>query len=223
LTPNPAANPSTAAGPSAGPASSLFGGGDLPDHTDVWLIRHGETEWSASGQHTGRTDIPLTPAGEEQARAIRALLDGVEPVLVVSSPLQRALRTAELAGLRVDEVDDDLAEWNYGEYEGITTDDIQRSRPSWSIWCDGAPGGETPAQVGERADRMLGKIATRLADGPIVLVGHGHFGRALGVRWIGVPISVGASLLLGTAAPCRLGAEHGVAAIAQWNLPNPAA
>jgi broad specificity phosphatase PhoE len=216
-------HPTSGAGPTAGPASSLFGGGNLPSDTEVWLVRHGETEWSLSGQHTGTTEIPLTEAGEAQARAVRKVIGDIEPALVVSSPRQRALRTAELAGLRVDEVDDDLAEWDYGEYEGVTTKDIQRTRPSWSIWSDGAPGGESPAQVGERADRMLAKIAGRLADGPVVLVGHGHFGRALGVRWIGVPISVGASLLLGPAAPCKLGAEHGVAAIAQWNLPNPAA
>lgn len=213
----------TGAGPTAGPASSLFGGGDLPRDTEVWLVRHGETEWSLSGQHTGTTEIPLTEAGEAQARAVRTVIGDIAPALVVSSPRQRALRTAELAGLRVDDVDEDLAEWDYGEYEGITTADIRRTRPSWSLWRDGAPGGETPEQVGRRADRMLGKIARRLADGPVVLVGHGHFGRALGVRWIGVPISVGASLLLGPAAPCKLGAEHGIAAIAQWNLPNPAA
>jgi probable phosphoglycerate mutase len=128
-----------------------------------------------------------------------------------------------LADLDVDGVTEDLAEWNYGEYEGRTTQDIRDEQPGWSIWTAGAPGGETGEQVAERADRVLLRAAEALADGPVVLIGHGHFSRALGARWIEQPVSAGARLLLGTAAPSILGAQYGVRAIVRWNLPNPAA
>jgi probable phosphoglycerate mutase len=196
---------------------------ELPDHVQLWLVRHGETEWSASGRHTGISDIPLTEAGERQARALAPMLAELAPALVLCSPRRRAQHTAELAGLRVDEIVDDLAEWDYGDYEGRTTHEIRDERPGWSIWTDGVPGGETAAQVGARADRVLVRAARALADGPVVLVGHGHFSRVLGARWMGMPVAGGAHLLLGTAAPSILGAQYGAPAIVRWNLPNPAA
>jgi probable phosphoglycerate mutase len=194
----------------------------LPADAALWLIRHGETEWSKSGQHTGRSDIPLTPFGEDQARALRPLLADVRPVLVLSSPRIRAQHTAELAGLSVTDIDEDLAEWDYGDYEGLTTAEIRRTDPGWTVFTHPSPGGETAEQVGQRADRVLNRARQRLADGPVVLVAHGHIGRVLGARWIGLPVSGGANLALGTAAPSLLGAEHSVPVLNHWNLPNPA-
>ena len=212
----------TEAGPASGPAFPVPAATELPDDVELWVVRHGETEWSASGRHTGTTDIPLTRHGEEQARALRDLLAGVRPVLVLSSPRRRATHTAELAGLEVDEITDDLAEWDYGAYEGRTTADIRRDDPDWSIWTSGVPGGETFESIRGRADRILERATARLADGPVVLVGHGHFSRVLGARWIGQPVAGGANLLLGTAAPSILGSQYGQRAILRWNMPNPA-
>jgi probable phosphoglycerate mutase len=215
---------SVEAGSGSEPASGMLGAGrELPDDTALWLVRHGETEWSESGQHTGVTDIPLTEDGEKQAAAVRSVIGDLGPAYVLCSPLQRARRTAELAGLSVDGFDDDLQEWNYGDYEGRTTAEIRDEVPDWSIWTHGAPGGESPADVSARADRVLARAAQRLDGGPVVLVGHGHFSRALGARWLDLPVTAGANLLLGTAAPCKLGAQYGVAAIVHWNLPNPVA
>jgi broad specificity phosphatase PhoE len=208
------------AGPSAGPA---FVAPELPEHVELWIVRHGETEWSASGKHTSTTDLPLTAAGERQAAAVRDILGDLRPVLVLSSPRQRALQTARLAGLEVTETTEDLAEWAYGEYEGRTTEEIRESVPGWTIWRDGVPGGESASAVGERADRVLTRAARALHDGPVVLVGHGHFSRVLGARWIGLPVSAGGNLLLGTAAPSLLGAQYGSPVVNRWNLPNPAA
>ena len=188
----------------------------------VWLVRHGETEWSLNGKHTGRSDIPLTENGERQAAALADLLRAVQPVRVLSSPRQRALETARLAGIEVDEVTDELAEWDYGDYEGRTTEEIQQSVPDWTVFTHGCPAGESVAAVQRRADRVLGSIGPWLDDGPVMLFGHGHFSRALGARWVGLPVSGGASLLLGTAAPSVLGADHGAPAIVRWNMPNPA-
>ncbi|WP_096305124.1 acid phosphatase [Jatrophihabitans sp. GAS493] len=187
----------------------------------MWLIRHGETEWSRSGQHTGKTDLPLTELGERQARAVRDIVGHLKPSLVLSSPRQRALRTAELAGLRVDAVDDDLAEWDYGDYEGLTSQQIHQRDPDWTVWTHGCPGGETGAQVAARADRVLAVAAQHAVDGPVVLVAHGHMSRVLGIRWIGLPITAGASFALDTAAPSMLGAQHEVPVIMHWNIPNP--
>src|SRR5581483_11239219 len=153
---------------------------DLPDDVALWLVRHGETEWSASGRHTGVTDLPLTPAGRRQAEAVREVLGDLRPALVLSSPRSRALVTAELAGLAVDDVTDDLAEWDYGDYEGKTTAEIREDVPGWTLFDDGVPGGETSEQVGARADRVLTRAAAALPEGPVVLVGHGHFSRVLG-------------------------------------------
>jgi broad specificity phosphatase PhoE len=211
---------SVEAGPADGPA---FVVPDLPEHAVLWIVRHGETEWSASGKHTSTTDLPLTAAGERQAAAVRDILGDLRPVLVLSSPRQRALQTARLAGLEVTETTEDLAEWAYGEYEGRTTEEIRESVPGWTIWRDGVPGGESASAVGERADRVLTRAARALHDGPVVLVGHGHFSRVLGARWIGLPVSAGGNLLLGTAAPSLLGAQYGSPVVNRWNLPNPAA
>jgi probable phosphoglycerate mutase len=210
----------TEAGSEAGPA---FAAPALPDSAELWIVRHGETEWSKSGRHTGSTDVPLTETGKEQAAALRDTLADLRPVLVLCSPRQRAQDTARLAGLAVDEVSGDLAEWDYGAYEGLTTPEIREHDPGWTIFSHPAPGGETAEQVRVRADRVLSRAAARLEDGPVVLVGHGHFSRVLGARWMGLPVSSGANLLLGTAAPSVLGAQHGVPAIVRWNIPNPTA
>jgi probable phosphoglycerate mutase len=187
-------------------------------------VRHGETEWSRSGQHTGRTDLPLTDRGADEARALRPLLADLDPCLILSSPRVRALRTAELAGLRVDEVDDDLVEWDYGDYEGLTTAEIREADPGWTVFRGPNPGGEEADAVGARADRVLQRVVDAVVNGdgrPVVLVGHGHFSRVLGVRWIGWPATAGACLQLDSAAPSVLGVQHAAPVIVHWNLPNP--
>src|SRR5919198_2874837 len=205
----------------AGIESAAFVAPELPDHAELWLVRHGETEWSAAGRHTSTTEVPLTPAGERQARALRPTLERLAPALVMCSPRRRAQETARLAGLSVDETSGDLAEWDYGAYEGRTTAEIRRANPDWSLWTSGAPGGEAQHQVTERADRVLSRAAKALLDGPVVLVGHGHFSRVLAARWIGLPAAGGAHLLLGTAALAVLGAQYGVPAIVRWNVSAP--
>ena len=179
----------------------------------IVLLRHGQTEWSASGQHTSRTDIPLTDRGrvlaEETAELGRRILRGRTPALVLTSPRARAQVTAELVGLHVDRVDDRLVEWDYGEYEGRTTSEIRTEQPGWSIWERGAPGGETPEQVTKRADDLIADVATTLADGDVVLVGHGHFSRALMARWIGLAVVEGARFMLDAPAWAVLGHYHG--------------
>lgn len=197
--------------------------GPIPDDTALWLIRHGETEWSKSGQHTGRTDLPLTETGERQATALGAMLAGVQPVLVLSSPRQRAVRTAELAGLKIDDIDPDLSEWDYGDYEGRTTTQIRESVPGWSLFTHPVPNGETPHELAVRADRVLRRALPHLAQGPVMFIAHGHISRVIGARWIGLDVLDAGRLMLGTAAPSVLGAEHGGAAIKHWNVPNPAA
>lgn len=209
------------AGSAEGPAFVVPG--PVPDDAALWLIRHGETEWSKSGQHTGRTELPLTPTGEKQAIALGSALADVHPVLVLCSPRQRAVRTADLAGLRVDDIDPDLAEWDYGEYEGLTTAQIRDRVPGWSLWTHPVPGGEAPQQVAARADRVLSRAFPHLATGPVVLIAHGHISRVIGARWIGLGAVDGGRLALGTAAPSVLGGEHGTPVIERWNMPNPAA
>ena len=186
-------------------------GTDLPQ---VWLVRHGSTEWSTSGRHTGRTDIELTAEGEQAAQALRPVLAGRQFALVLSSPLQRARRTAELAGA-TPELDDDLREWDYGDYEGRTTPDIRETRPGWSLWKDGVPGGETADEVAARADRVIARV--RAAGGDCLLFAHGHLLRVLGARWIGDGPDGGQHLLLSTAAVCVLGYERETPALARWN------
>jgi broad specificity phosphatase PhoE len=184
---------------------------------EIVLIRHGQTEWSAAGRHTSYTDLDLTPEGERQARVAGERLAGRTLAAVISSPRKRALRTAELAGLAVTETTEDLAEWNYGEYEGITTPAIHETDPDWWLWTDGAPGGERPEQVAARLDRVLAHARTFLADGDVVLIAHGHSLRVAGARWIGLPAGGGGLLKLGTATLSVLGFEHGRPAIAAWN------
>jgi broad specificity phosphatase PhoE len=188
---------------------------------EILLIRHGETTWSASHRHTSYTDLELTPDGERQARALATMLTGRRFVRVLSSPRQRALRTAHLAGLTVDVADPDLAEWNYGEYEGRTSADIHQDQPHWNLWTDGSPGGESPAQVGERLDRVIARVAPLLDQGSVAVIAHGHSLRVLGARWIGLPPSAGGLLRLDTATVSVLGHEHGRQVIRRWNQPAP--
>jgi broad specificity phosphatase PhoE len=176
------------------------------------LIRHGETEWSRDKRHTSRTDVPLTDTGREQARA----LAGGTFDLVLVSPRRRARETAELAGLRNVEIDEDLVEWDYGDYEGRTTADIRTERPGWELWRDGCPGGETVEQVGERADRAIARALE--TQGDVAIVAHGHLLRILGARWIGLPASGGGALALDTATRCELGFERERRVIVTWNL-----
>ena len=191
----------------------------VPDNAELWLLRHGETEWSRTGRHTGRTDLPLTPHGEDAARELSAVFAQLHPALVLVSPRSRARQTAQLAGLRADDVEPDLAEWDYGDYEGRTSQEIAAERPGWVLWRDGAPNGESPAQVAARADRVLERVCAALATGPVVLVSHGHISRMLAARWIGLGTDGGAHLLLSPAAPSILSAQYGIAAIKQWNVP----
>ncbi|HET6212713.1 MAG TPA: histidine phosphatase family protein [Micromonosporaceae bacterium] len=184
---------------------------------EIVLIRHGETEWSAAGRHTSYTDVDLTGNGERQAAALRTPLEGWAFAAVLASPRRRALRTAELAGLAVTTVDNDLAEWDYGEYEGVTTAEIRQTRPDWSLWTDGCPGGESPADVGARLDRVLDRV--RGYRGDVALVGHGHALRVAGARWIGLPVAAGGRLRLDTATLSRLGYEHAMPALLSWNAP----
>ena len=212
-TPPPRTDPAT---------GSVFGvAEEVPEGAELWLVRHGETEWSRSGQHTSRTDVPLTEHGEDQSLAVRGLLDGLSPFLVLCSPRIRAQRTAALAGLRVDEIDNDLSEWDYGDYEGLTGAQIREQVPGWSLWTHGVPNGETAEQVTALADRVLARACKALAIGPVVLVAHGHISRVLGARWIGLHANAGRNLLLGTAAPSVLSVQYGVPAIDRWNMPNP--
>ncbi|HEV7193545.1 MAG TPA: histidine phosphatase family protein [Jatrophihabitantaceae bacterium] len=194
----------------------------LDDSAALWVIRHGETEWSKAGRHTGRTDLELTEAGRAQAVALGGMLAQVRPVLVLCSPRRRALETARLAGIEVDDVDDDLAEWDYGDYEGRTAASIRADVPGWTLWTHGVPHGETAAQVSRRADRVLLRAAGELDRGPVILVAHGHISRVMAARWIGLPATGGANLALSTAAPSVLGAQYGLPVIDRWNIPNPA-
>ena len=181
-------------------------------------MRHGETEWSASGQHTSRTDLPLTPVGEQQARSLSAALADHRFQLVLSSPRRRARRTAELAGFQP-EIDQDLAEWDYGDLEGLTIDQIRARYPGWTIWTGPWPGGEQPSEVAARADRVVGR-ALGLAHGARALVfAHGHFLRALAARWLGLAATDGRLFSLGTATMSELGWEHGQPDIEHWNMP----
>ena len=186
----------------------------------IYLFRHGQTEWSVSGQHTGLTDIPLTQAGEAQARSLAPRLKDLVFDHVLTSPLVRARRTGELAGLNHMEVEPDLAEWDYGAYEGKTSKEIHEARPRWDVFSDGAPGGESPGDVTERADRLIARLETM--GGRVALFSHGHFSRVLAMRWIGQPIALGKHFTLGEAAMNILATDpgHGEArVISLWNLP----
>ena len=173
----------------------------------VYLARHGETAWSVSGQHTGLTDLPLTERGERNARRLGERLAGMRFARVFTSPLQRAARTCELAGFGpIAEVDRDLVEWNYGEYEGRRASEIRAERPDWQLFRDGCPAGESPHQVGARADRVVGRV--RAVRGDVLIFSSGHFLRVLAARWLGLEAAAGRYLLLGTASLSALGYEH---------------
>ena len=185
----------------------------------VYVARHGETAWSLSGQHTGRTDLPLTPNGERNARRLGERLKGMTFQKVFTSPLQRASRTCELAGFGpVAESDPDLVEWDYGRYEGLRSAEILAERPDWELFRDGCPGGESPAQIGERADRVVARV--REVNANVLLFSSGHFIRVLAARWLALgPGSAGRYFLLSTASLSALGYEHNLAhpVIRLWN------
>jgi broad specificity phosphatase PhoE len=188
----------------------------------VFLLRHGETEWSLSGKHTGRTDVPLTERGrglaEAAGRLVGALRDASPPALVLTSPRSRARDTARLAGFRADGVDQRLAEWDYGEFEGRTTPEIRETVPGWTVWTHPCPGGETAADVGRRADSVLVDARAALDRGDVVFVGHGHFSRVLVARWIGLPATEGVRFAMEAPSWAVLGDERGVPRIDHVNL-----
>ena len=182
----------------------------------VYLMRHGETEWSLSGQHTGVTDIPLTENGRNLARLLAPVLAKETFALVLTSPLKRARATCELAGLGPQaEVDRDLMEWNYGEYEGLTPKQIHAKAPGWLLFRDGCPGGETPEQVGVRVDRII--VRTRAVEGNVALFAHGHFFRVFAARWLGLPATAGGHFLLDTATLSVLSYYRDIPAVKRWN------
>ena len=183
---------------------------------EVWLVRHAETAWSRDHRHTGRTDIPLTDAGREHAVELAPRLAEHDFALALSSPLSRARDTAELAGMSGGlAIREDLLEWDYGAYEGITTAEIRETRPDWLLWRNGCPGGERPEEVAARVDRVIAEA--RAAEGDVALFAHGHVLRVLAARWIGEPAAAGGRLALSTGAICVLGYEREVAVIWRWN------
>jgi broad specificity phosphatase PhoE len=184
----------------------------------VYLARHGDTAWTVSGQHTGRTDLPLLPEGEENACRLGERLKGMHFVKVFTSPLQRAARTCELAGFgSVAETDPDLVEWDYGKYEGLRSAEILKARPDWDLFCDGGPGGESSVQVGERADRVIKRV--RAVEGTVLLFSSGHFLRVLVARWLGLVPASGRYFVLSTASLNALGYEHNLSepVVRLWN------
>jgi len=186
---------------------------------ELYFMRHGETAWSLTGQHTGRTDLPLTDHGEAEARALGTLLRGVTFDHVFTSPRQRARRTCELTGHAHAIVEPDLAEWDYGDYDGIRIDEIRATRPTWDIYTDGCPGGESPDQITARADRLIARLA--LLAGRVAVFSHGHFGRVLGVRWIGLPLGTARHFAINTASCSILDRDPGRdhrPRIVHWNI-----
>ena len=183
--------------------------------TEVWLVRHGETEWSRDHKHTSTTELPLTDVGEEVARQLPTRLAGVDFARVLTSPRQRARRTAELAGFPDAVVDEDLVEWAYGDYEGITTAEIRETVPGWTVWTHPTPGGETGAQVAQRLDRVIERART--ADGRVLVFGHGHALRVLAARWIEQPPEEGRFFRLDTATVSVLGYERDTPCLLRWN------
>jgi probable phosphoglycerate mutase len=185
---------------------------------EIYLIRHGQTEWSLNGRHTGISDIPLTENGRQEARRWQPYAATKTFALVLTSPLQRARETCELTGLgKQAQVDRDLTEWDYGAYEGLTRQQIHAKQPTWLIFNDGCPGGESPEQIGTRVDRVIARV--RAVKGDVALFAHGHVLRVLGARWLGLPARDGGHFLLDTATLCVLSFYHGVPAIKRWNAP----
>ena len=184
----------------------------------VYLVRHGETAWSLSGQHTGITDIPLTANGRRVAKLFEPLCAKLTLTLVLTSPLERARTTCELAGLGARaEIDRNLMEWNYGEYEGLTPKQIRAKAPEWLLFRDGCPGGESPEQVGARVDRLVTRV--RAAEGHVALFAHGHILRVLAARWVALPAPAGCHFMLDTATVSVLGYYRGIPAVKRWNAP----
>jgi broad specificity phosphatase PhoE len=182
----------------------------------VYLIRHGETEWSLSGQHTGITDIPLTENGRNVAKQLEPILAKETFTLILTSPLERSRETCKLAGLGTRaEIDRNLMEWNYGEYEGLTPKEIHAKAPGWMLFRDGCPGGESPEQVGARADRVIARV--RAAEGHVALFAHGHIFRVFAARWLGLPATAGRHFLLDTATLSILSYYRGIPAVKRWN------
>jgi broad specificity phosphatase PhoE len=185
---------------------------------NLFCIRHGETEWSLSGQHTGVTDIPLTDNGRQLAKRLREPLSCYNFSLVLVSPLQRALETCALAGLSESaQIEADLMEWNYGDFEGLTSAQIHKNHPGWIVFRDGCPNGEAPAEVAERVDRIISRAVT--LEGDVALFAHGHVLRTLAARWIGLPPEEGMRFLLGTGTICILGFYRDARAVRVWNAP----
>ncbi|GEP38762.1 phosphoglycerate mutase [Nocardioides psychrotolerans] len=187
----------------------------MSEHAELWLVRHGPTEWSENGRHTSVTDLPLLPHGEELARGLAPRLTGTTFAQVLTSPRRRARRTAELAGFAHAEVDDDLVEWAYGDYEGITTPQIRETVPGWTVWTGGCPGGERPDQVGARLDRVVDRA--RRASGATLVFAHGHSLRVLTARWLGLPVEDGRLFRLDTATVSVLGYERESPVVLRWN------
>ena len=187
-----------------------------PPSPQAVLVRHAETQWTLSGQHTGRTDLPLTEHGREAARALAPRLSTYGFSAALVSPLLRARETCELCGLgAIAQEREDLREWDYGDYEGLTSAEIDVRRPGWDLWRDGCPNGEDATAVGARADRIVAEL--KAADGPVAVFSHGHMLRVLGARWAELAPSQGARLVLSTASVSELGAEHGTPALLRWN------
>ncbi len=190
----------------------------MTDPARLWLVRHGETEWARLGRHTGRTDIPLTELGRAQARALATRLDGHAFTLVLSSPLSRAMETAQLAGFGEQvKSSDDLLEWDYGDDEGLTTPEIREDRPGWTVWREGPAGGETADDVATRVDRVIARVRAGSGGGDALAFAHGHVLRALAARWLGLPPGDGRLLALSTATLSILGWERETPVIERWN------
>lgn len=181
----------------------------------LYLVRHGETEWSANGKHTGLTDLPLTRRGEDAARVLRDRLAEISFTEVITSPLKRARNTAALAGFENAALEPDLMEWNYGDYEGVTTPEIRETVPDWTVWTHPSPGGESADDVATRLDRVVARV--RAADGPVLAFGHGHAMRALAARWVGLSVDHGQYWTLDTATVSVLGDDRGTRVIHRWN------
>ncbi|MBS44755.1 MAG: histidine phosphatase family protein [Nocardioides sp.] len=183
--------------------------------SELWIVRHGPTEWSLSHRHTSHTDLPLVPEHEDDARSLAPRLADVDFAQVITSPRQRARRTAELAGFPDAEVCDDLVEWDYGDYEGRTTEDIRTEVPDWTVWTHPVPGGESAGDVSARLDRVVARAEQ--AGGPVLAFAHGHSLRALAARWLELPVSEGRRLRLDTATLSVLGWERGTRVVLRWN------